>query len=286
MLAVILFIFGLAVGSFLNVVALRYDPDSNRSVFSLKPIGGRSRCPGCAVTLNWYDLIPVLSSVMLRRKCRSCQALISFQYPFAEIIAGFIALVPLYFYNPIFPELSLALGIIWTLAFYIFLLLSLINFRFLLIPDELNIVIAALGSVKVGALYIFDKFDLVFGTFLGGYAQIFGLRENIFYNHTVAAIFGALFFGTIIYVTRGRGMGMGDFKMAIALGLLLGWPDIIISIFLSFILGSIYSIYRMIFSGLQLKDAVPFGPFIVLGVIANLFFGEEIMRVYFTVFGV
>jgi prepilin signal peptidase PulO-like enzyme (type II secretory pathway) len=274
MIAFLLFILGLAVGSFLNVVSLRYDPNSNRSIFSLAPIGGRSKCPSCAVTLRWYDLIPVLSFIMIRHKCRSCGIKISWQYPIVEIIAGFIALLPFYFYTGTIS--SLILGLIWTAVFYIFLLITIVDFHHYLIPDELNLAIAVLGIAKIGAS--------PFASFLGGYGQIFGLRENLFINYFAAALFGLLFFGTIILATRGRGMGMGDLKMAGALGLLLGWPDIILAILLSFIWGSIYSIFKMAFSGLKLKDAVPFGPFIVLGVITTIFFGADILRLYFTVF--
>lgn len=276
MIIATLFILGLAVGSFLNVVSLRYDPESNRSIFSLAPIGGRSRCPGCGTTLAWHDLIPVLSFLILWRKCRACGVKISWQYPIVEFVAGFIALLPLYFYAGDIP--SLMLGLLWTAVFYIFLLITIVDFHHFIIPDELNLVLAVLGVAKIGLLPL--------ASFLGGYGQIFGLRENIFVNYFSAVAFGLLFFGTIIFVTHGRGMGVGDFKMAGALGLLLGWPDIVLAILLSFIWGSVYSILKMFFSGLKLKDAVPFGPFIVLGVITTLFFGADILRLYFTAFNI
>ncbi len=173
---------------------------------------------------------------------------------------------------------------VWTLALYIFILLSVIDWRFTIIPDELNVAIGILGIIKIASFYFYDKFSFNLGTFLDGYAQLFGFRENILTNHAVAAAFGILFFGTIIYVTRGRGMGMGDLKLAAALGLLLGWPDILVAILLSFMLGASYSIFKIVFGGLHLKDAVPFGPFIVLGVIVTLFWGADILRAYFTLF--
>lgn len=294
MIGAILFIFGLAVGSFLNVVSLRYDPDSEKSIFSMKPIGGRSHCPHCRHILAWYDLVPIISFLFLFGKCGYCHHKISWQYPIVELISGGIALLPLYFYkiynlsalSAVGEPMTLYWGLIaiWISAFFIFLLISIIDFRWTIIPDELNIALGGLGLARIALLYYFDKFDAVMGTFLGGYAQIFGLREGVLLNHLIAVMFGILFFGTIIYITRGRGMGMGDLKLSAALGLLLGWPDILITILLSFILGSIYSIFKIVFGHLHLKDAVPFGPFIVLAAAVVLFFGEELLRVYFTVF--
>src|SRR5581483_8885445 len=91
---VCLFVFGLAIGSFLNVVALRYD--GNRFVLDPKAIGGRSHCPHCKKTLQWYELIPLASFAIQRGKCRGCGVRIGFRYPFVEFLSGLIfALVPL-----------------------------------------------------------------------------------------------------------------------------------------------------------------------------------------------
>jgi leader peptidase (prepilin peptidase)/N-methyltransferase len=285
----ILFILGLAIGSFLNVVALRYDPEKN--MFALGPVSGRSFCPGCRRTLRWFELIPLVSYICLLAKCRTCRVPISLRYPAVEIVSGLIALLPLYFYDrwviaamPVAPVWYMALSVIFALAFYLLLLITLIDLRHTIIPDEANVAIALLGAAKIGVLYAYDQFNLTVGTFLEGYGWLLGLRDSVFTNHLAAAIFGALFFGIIIYITRGRGMGMGDLKLAAALGLLLGWPDIALAVVLSFILGSLWSLPLLVSGRLKLRAAIPFGPFIALGAVATIFFGSDLLRYYFIVF--
>lgn len=93
----IFFVFGAIVGSFLNVVSLRYQPE--QKVFDIKIIGGRSRCPHCGKTLTWYELIPIISFLIQLGKCRSCRHRLSFQYPIVEILSGFIFLVVPWHFN-------------------------------------------------------------------------------------------------------------------------------------------------------------------------------------------
>lgn len=292
MLILFLFIIGLAIGSFLNVVAFRYDPE--RSVFHLKKLGGRSMCLGCKETLKWYDLVPLLSYLFLLGRCRYCKDKISPQYPIVEFLSGLAFLSPVYFYKVFGAANFLATGAsiywlyvlsaIWVLALLSFILLSVIDFRLYIIPDEINVFIGFLGIVKIIILYLFGKTEILYRSFLGGYAYIFGLENTLWLNHLAAAIFGVLFFGIIIYVTKGAGMGMGDMKLAGALGMLFGWPDIILLIVLSFITGSIFGLIFMAVKKEGLKAAIPFGPFIVLGGLITMFFGESLLKIYFNFF--
>ena len=126
----ILFILGLAVGSFLNVVALRYDGEA--PLGSLGAIGGRSHCPGCNATLRWFELIPLLSWIMQAGKCRRCGVRISFRYPVAELISGAIFLfVPLQVFadTGMGGPLLFGLSFFWILAFEVLFLMSLIDIR-------------------------------------------------------------------------------------------------------------------------------------------------------------
>ncbi len=294
MLFIFLFIFGLVIGSFLNVVALRYDPE--KDIFDLKNLGGRSHCPKCGRTLLWYELIPVFSFIFLWGKCRTCLQKISWQYPIVEILSGLIFILPIYFLNYYNINYLLASGAnifwfyavsaIWVLAFLSFLLLSLIDFKFFIIPDSLNIFLAILGVVKISIFYLADRTEYFYTSFLGGYSMLFGLQENIWLNHFTALAFGSIFFGMIIYITRGRGMGMGDLKLIAALGFLLGWPDIAFTTLASFIIGGIVGVVLMLRNQKTMKDALPFGPFIVLGVLTTIFFGESLLKLYFSVFNI
>ncbi len=292
MILFILLLIGLVIGSFLNVVALRYNSDG--SVFDLKNLGGRSRCSKCGATLRWHDLIPVLSFLMLRGRCRECHDKISFQYPVVELFSGLALISPFYFYKYYFVMLSqvsgesiwwfYALAIVWVLTFLSFILLALIDWRLQIIPDSLNLFLAGLGIFKISTLYLAGKTATPYVSFVNGYAGLFGLGDNIFLNYLAAALFGLIFFGIIIYITRGAGMGMGDLKLATALGLLLGWPDIALVTVLAFIIGSLWGLWLIVRYGVSMKQALPFGPFIVLGALITIFFGEQLLRIYFGIF--
>ena len=123
------------------------------------------------------------------------------------------------------------------------------------------------------------------GSFLEHYAALFGLRENIWLNHFFAALLGMLFFGLIILLSRGRAMGWGDFKLIGPLGFIFGWPDILMIIFLSFIVGSICVLPLLIKKEKTMKDAVSFGPFLIIAATLTFFFGYWIIDGYFSLFG-
>ena len=281
---IFLFASGIIFGSFLNVVILRYKPD--RSVFSVIPISGRSHCMSCGKTLSWYELIPLFSFFMQFGKCRSCGNRLSRQYPIVEFLSGLIFLAPLYFYNPIIPySLFIIQGILWTLVFLVFLILATIDYHWFIIPDELNILIAILGVAKISLDDFYGKFGNFTGAFIGNFSALFGLREDIWLNHLVGAVIGMAIIGLIIWATKGRGMGMGDFKLAGALGVLFGWPDIIFLLAFSFIIGAVYSLFVLATGEKGMKDSVPFGPFLMLGALTLIFFGNDILRSYFSFFG-
>lgn len=274
----LLFIFGSAVGSFLNVVALRYRPDK---FLVGKAIGGRSYCPGCGAQLRWFELIPVVSFVLQRGHCRHCGVRISIQYPIVEILSGLIfVFVPSVLSSPYLPPATYHLQSgAWILIFITLLLVALIDLRLNIIPDEANIFLVVLGIALI--LLMGFNFGIEGGSFLGSYAPIFGFRSNIWLNHAVAAAFGGIIFGLLILATRGRGMGMGDLKFAVPLGLIFGWPDILLIIGIAFIIGALVGGYAMIIRGKTLKSALPFGPFLSLSAAIIFFFGQEIANFYF-----
>ncbi|HEY4499942.1 MAG TPA: prepilin peptidase [Candidatus Paceibacterota bacterium] len=278
----LLFVSGLAVGSFLNVLTLRYDPDG--AGFG-KAFHGRSHCPNCKKTLRWYELIPVLSFLFQLGRCRSCKTSLSWQYPLVELASGFVFLIPLYLYSPIKPTMYFSIeSVVWVLAFLLFIVVWLIDFRLYIIPDEVNIALAGLGLVLIGAQGYYGQFGQFDGSFIGGIANIFGLRESVWVNHIVAAIAAVIFLGLIIFISKGRAMGMGDLKLLGALGLLFGWPDVLFIAAFAFILGSIMSIYLIFLRKLKMKDAVPFGPFLVLAAMIIFVWGKPILESYFRFF--
>lgn len=272
----ILFLAGIAIGSFLNVVSLRYRPD--RPLFANDILGGRSHCPHCGKILRWYELIPLISFIIQLGKCRSCKQPLSWQYPVLELVTGIV-----FVYLPGIVSRWVFLGI-WGLVVLTLILLSAIDARLKIIPDQLNVFLAFLGLALAAAKAYYGTFGLAQGSFVGRYALLFGFREHVWLNHLLAAGVGLLIFAVIVILSRGKGMGMGDVKLAGALGLLLGWPDIILSIMFAFIAGSLYALALMALRRKTFKDMVSFGPFLATGVLITMFFGEQILSAYFKLF--
>ncbi|HEY4475478.1 MAG TPA: prepilin peptidase [Candidatus Paceibacterota bacterium] len=291
--SIILFLFGLVLGSFLNVLASRYEPE--RRIFNSRSLGGRSHCLSCGKKLRWFELVPIISFIIQRGRCSFCDRRLSFQYPFVELASGIaLAVIPYAVFEAFqvnfhrtalgLPIWYYILSIVFIVAALTLILLSAIDFRLRIIPDQTNVLIAVLG---LAVAFIKSRYG-IFGDFEGSfteyYAAIFGLRNNVWLNHFSAAFLGLAFFGLIVVLTRGRGMGMGDVKLAGASGLLLGWPDAGLAFLLAFIAGAIWSIILMALGQKKMKSTVPFGPFIALGIGLVIFFGKAILDYYFFLF--
>lgn len=291
----ILFALGLAAGSFLNVVSLRYDP--NRSVFALDAIGGRSNCPHCKKELAWFELIPVLSFLIQKRRCRSCKKRLSFQYPLVEILGGLIFLLaPLYlnsFYKVSSVSFSLfeaprwyyGMVLIWIFAFLIWLLIAVIDLKHYLIPNELTFALGVLALVLLVLVVSQNKAIPLFrDSFLRHYTLLFSPFRNPITNHVLGALLSSLFFGALVFVSRGKAMGMGDVKLAFSAGLLFGSPDIFLAIAIAFIIGGAVGVFLLLRKKKTMGDKLPFAPFFVLGMAATFFFGFFIVKGYFALF--
>ncbi|PIV38772.1 MAG: hypothetical protein COS30_00285, partial [Candidatus Portnoybacteria bacterium CG02_land_8_20_14_3_00_45_8] len=287
-LLMIVFVLGLAVGSFLNVVVCRLELTENRSRkifrerFSVglqKFFGNRSRCPRCGQVLRWYDLIPVASFIWLRGKCRYCGQKISWQYPLVEIATGLLFLL-------VFNNLTLSLPLIrggvgrgefsiFDLASFCYLLYvfcSLIvifvyDLRRYIIPDKI-----IFPAIIVSLIYrlgnAFFNPSLPSLNLRGGWVGL--------YPYLLSAFAAAAFFAAIIILTRGRGLGWGDVKLAFLMGLVLGWPDIFLALFLAFLSGALTGVGLIIAGRKQLKSQIPFGPFLAAATIFVALFGEPL----------
>lgn len=288
-------IFGLIFGSFLNVVTIRYNPDKGFS--NMWSLGGRSHCPICHKQLAWYELVPVFSFLFLCGKCRHCGHRISLQYPIVELLTALIfTLVPMqviaYSRASLWTDLLMRPGLfalfsaLWIFVFVLLLILSIIDLKHMIIPDSINVALGGIGIALALLTQSMHGFGQLQGSFIRHYAMIFGLRDSIWTNHIVAAAIGLAFFGGIIVLSTGRAMGVGDLKLVIALGLLFGWPDVVLVMMSSFVIGSVVSLGLMLRGSRTMKDAVPFGPFLVLGSAFVFFFGFQFMSLYFSWFGV
>ena len=274
----ILFAFGAAIGSFLNVVIFRYDGE--QPLFSFKGLGGRSHCMHCKAQLKWYDLVPVFSYIFLHGKCRACGTRISLQYPLVELVTACAFLLPALFFYPHYsfplmhPHAAL-MAALWLPVIALMIILAVVDMRLMLIPDEtvvgLSLVGLALSSYR--------------DSFLGAYAALFPQFASPFLNHIAGAVFGLASLGLIVLLSRGRAMGMGDVKLAGAMGLIIGFPDIVFALALSFLAGGIFSMGLLLArwgkGHTTMKTMVPFGPFMVAGFFIHIFYMEKLMAWYF-----
>ncbi|MFH1451255.1 MAG: prepilin peptidase [bacterium] len=256
------FFIGLAIGSFANAVIWRLEKE--KSIVS-----ERSQCPNCGHVLAWNDLIPLLSFLFLKGKCRYCQKPISWQYPLIELTVAALAVfvfnqIAFVFYPWIFVY-ALAIAFFLTVVFVYDLKLSLI-------ADE--IIYAAIGLTLLA-----DIFLALRGCNLGGCAS-----TNLFFplikNYFLAASGASLFFLTIVVSSRGKWMGEGDIKLAFFMGLLLGWPGILVALFSAFFFGAIIGLGLIAFGRKKMKSEVPFAPFLIAGTLIAFFWGKIIIDWY------
>ncbi len=281
----LLFFIGIALGSFVNVLALRYNPDIK---FSWSSLRGRSLCNHCRKQLRWYELIPVVSFLIQKRKCRSCKKTLLWQYPIVELCMGFIAVgIGLVFLRAYPYFLGLSDGIRWGVVIFwlavsvVLIQAFLIDLRHKIIPNGSNLFLFVAGVIWTVFLFVMYSNQRVgLGSFMGAYAQLWQW-DNILVNHIFGMVVAGLFFLLIVLISRGKGMGMGDVKLIGALGLLFGFPDIILVIVCSFIVGTIAVIPLLLTHKKRGKDAIPFGPFIVLASFLVLFWGSGLLRLYF-----
>ncbi len=287
----LIFFLGTAVGSFLNTLVLRLGKEEIR---------GRSHCPHCGKILEWFELIPLLSFFLQKGRCRSCRALLSWQYPFVEFLTGVLFLLVFWKLVLRFPGGVVLSQIffsdaglwIWPLVvlwwYYVSALIaiSVYDIRHYLIPDSIlqpSIFIAILGVFYQQMILrlkppFFPESGLSFAGPLGLFLKMpFGIWGSYFMGVLVSVgLLGALWF-----FSKGRAMGFGDVKLGILLGILLGWPDILVALFIGFGVGAIFGSVAIFLKKKTMKSYLPFGPFLVLGALSTMLVGDWIVQFWF-----
>ena len=251
----IIFIFGLVVGSFLNCLIYRLALPS----FSLKNLGGlrgRSFCPNCQHTLNWQDLIPLFSFIILKGKCRYCQQPISWQYPLVELATGILFILVVFYTSP-----NLLLTSYFLLVTCFLIIIFVYDLKYYIIPDKIIYPVIILALI----------FNLQF---------LISKQFSIFNYSILSALGAAIFFLAIVLISRGKWMGVGDIKLAFFMGLFLGFPNVLVALFSAIFLGAIIGLGLVISGQKTLKSEVPFGPFLVTGIFVALFWGQQIINWY------
>lgn len=248
MIYFLLFCFGLAIGSFLNCLIYRLSINE-------KP-EGRSYCPKCKHVLSYKDLVPVFSYIFLLGKCRYCSKKISLEYPLVEILTGILFLGA-------FLNVGLSVELVYLLIVLFFLILIFVyDLKYYIIPDFANF-----SLIGLSATYLLYSF------FIEGDLQI--LLYGIY-----SALGAFLFFFSLFYFTKGKGMGFGDVKYVVFMGLFLGFPKIVVGLFISFLLGAIIGLVLIAIKKKKIKSQVPFAPFLIIGTLIAYFYGAEIVEFY------
>ena len=277
-----LFIFGLVIGSFLNVVSLRYDGD--HFVLDPRVIGGRSHCPHCKKILRWFELVPLISFLLQGGRCRNCKARLSIQYPIVEFLYGAtFVLVPwrvmmLMAASP----LMWLFAALWTLIFTVILLAAIIDLRTGIIPDELNV---ALGILAIGLAAVATALPAGGTSLLGSLGGLFTVSGGVWVSRVIGAAAGFIFFEFLLLVTRGKGIGMGDVKLAPPLGFIFGYPDIFSVIGFTFICGAIWGVALIFLKRKTMQGALPLAPFLAFSAAFIFFLGAPVAQWYLHLLG-
>lgn len=244
--SIIIFLYGITIGSFLNVCICRLPKKENI-------VTTRSHCTSCGTQLNWYDLIPLFSWVALGGRCRKCKARISVQYPIIEALNGVLWLT-----------IFLTCGLTIETALYCvmasaLLTLSVIDFRTYEIPFGFNLIIAALGLIRV-------------------------LTDLPNWTAYVIGFFAVSVPLYLLYaVTKGRAIGGGDIKLMAAAGLLLGWQRVILAFVIGCVLGSVIHVIRMRVAqakGSAAEHMLAMGPYLSAGIFIAALWGGRLIAWY------
>lgn len=242
------FVVGLIIGSFLNVCIWRL-PAGESIVYP------PSHCPQCKTRIRWWDNVPLLSYVWLRGRCRACGDRISLRYPAVEVGTGFVAVVLLYWFGPT-PRLG-----VYGVFLCALIVISLIDFDHQIIPDVISLPGIVVGLICSAAGFAVGLLPSFIGVLLGG---------GILY--AVAVGYHAL--------TGREGMGGGDIKLLAMIGAFLGWRGVLVTLLLGSLTGALIGMALIAIRGGDTRLPIPFGPFLALGAVCALLFGDALITWY------
>ncbi len=289
-LTFLVFIFGTIIGSFLNVVIDRADMKES-------PVKGHSFCPYCHKILFWWELIPVFSFFALKGKCFSCKHKLSWQYPLVEVGTGlsFVFLFWRFFRFP-FVNFSLLQNItfenlfifltffIWLYWIAVLIIISVYDFKKYLILNEVlipAIIFSFFWKIILGFLIQKEFFYFIpyLTHFLGEKSFIFG-----YYSYFICMFFGIIFacgiISFLVWATKEKAMGWGDAILALFLGIILGWPEVLVAFIIAFLSGGVVALTLLFLKRKTMKSYLPFAPFLSFGALTVMFFGDIIIERY------
>ncbi len=252
MIYAIIIVIGLILGSFANSIIYRL-PDLESIYFS------RSECPKCKTKIRFWDLIPVLSYVFLRGRCRHCQEKISWQYPAVEIVTAVIFLL-------VWLSFGFSVYSIFLMIFaWILIIIFVHDAKTMEIPGRALIILLFL-------IIIWTVWEVVLYQ-----PNIAMLDDRIW-----AGIIGGIIWLILNLVSKGKWIGFGDFQLGFLLGFVLGLPNAVIFLFVTAIIGGIVAIILMALGKKHLKDKIALGPIMILAFFITLFLGQQLLTFYLT----
>lgn len=254
----LLFITGLLFGSFVNAWVWR--------VKTKRPIlNDRSMCPNCKHQLGIADLVPVLSWIWLKGKCRYCKKPISAQYPLVELLTAVLFSASYLVMAPIGSQ-DWVLLILWLAQLVVLVALAVYDLRWMILPNRMMVVLLIFSAIEVVARLYFTQ-------------SIQPLQDAL-----VAALVAGGFFYLLFAVSKGKWMGGGDVKLAFVMGLILGLRDVLIALMIGFNIAAIISVTLIVSKKLSRKSLIPFGPFLILGTVLAGLWGADIFNWYKSLF--
>lgn len=245
--SVVLFILGVCIGSFLNVLIDRLP--AGEDIFT-----DRSHCDWCKKTLRWYELVPVLSYVFQAGKCRRCRHTLSIRYPLVELLTG---VVFAYFWILILPDIRSYIYAVMMAS--VFIVLFFADLHYQILPDSM---------ILVG----------ITSTLLYGLG--FPDWQKMIFPNAGSGLIAALLFFILWYLTRGKGLGFGDVKLVFLLGLFLGYPGTIIALYIAFLTGAGVGVILMLAREKTLKSKIAFGPFLIAGAVGSWLFSTQLFELW------
>lgn len=260
MIGIAVGVIGLCFGSFVNALVWRLHKKRDF-------VRERSECTHCHHILAWYDLIPVVSWVLLGGKCRYCHKKID-DSPLTEGSVAVVFVLSYLFWPFGFTAGGLALLVLWLLAVVILAALFLYDLKWSLLPNVLTFPLIGLGVAWAGIYY-----GLVAPQPLLSVAQdiTFGLAS-------VAGIYGALYF-----VSKGEWVGFGDVKLGVFMGLILGWQGGLLAVMLANVIAFLWVAPGLVTHRIDRKTRIPFGPFLIIATVISLLFAKQLIAAYLSV---
>ena len=237
---IIIFLYGIVIGSFLNVCIYRIPGKEN--------IASRSHCMSCGRKLHWYDMVPIFSYVCLRGRCRQCGAKISIQYPLIEALNGVLYVIVFMANGFTFSS------VLYCLMTSALIVITVIDERTYTIPVTFTLFLGLIGIVMT----------------------VYDWRHMI--SHIVGALVVSLFLYALYYFSSGQAIGGGDIKLMASAGLILGWKNIILAFLLACILGSVIHLIRMKVS--KKNNLLAMGPYLSLGIFIAALWGNHFWNWY------